>query len=229
MPSLPTLFLIIAVATATRLENGTVGQIVALMGAFWVGLLEFEHRGGKRRHALHFVAGMGAGALACHLGWALLHPDHPADPLRRLFAPAGFCVLFAPVGVALTSPRLAGERGSYLAPALGSLPLALATARLGCLAVGCCHGVALRSGLAPTQVLEIIGCGLLSIGSRWLPPAKVPAVTLAGLGCVRLIIEPWRAPDPVGPPVLPMAAVAALLVAVGCFALLIESAKRPAS
>ncbi|MBW2395398.1 MAG: hypothetical protein JRG95_14105 [Deltaproteobacteria bacterium] len=78
----------------------------------------------------------------------------------------------------------------------------MATARLGCLAVGCCHGVALGEGLVPIQAIEIAGCILLSLGTRRLPPAMVPAATLAGLGTLRLVVEPWRAHRSCQPPFL---------------------------
>jgi len=229
VPSLPTLLLFVAIAAGTALLAETTAQLAALSGAFWIALFEFEHRGGRRIHALRFVAGMGVAALACHLGWILLHLESSAPVLRSLFRPAGFCVLFAPIGVVLAGPRPAEERARYLAPALGSLPLAMATARLGCLAVGCCHGVALGGGLVPIQAIEIAGCVLLSLGTRRLPPAMVPAATLAGLGTLRLVVEPWRAPDPLGPPILPTAILAALLLVAGVLPWLGDLTKRASS
>ncbi|MCP5055676.1 MAG: hypothetical protein GY937_03005 [bacterium] len=226
MPSLPTLLLVVTIAGCTALLNGTTAQLVAISGAFWVALLEFDHRGGRRTHAFRFVTGISASALACHFGWILLHLDRATDVLGSLFVPAGFCVLFAPIGVALASPHRSDERASYLAPAFGALPLGLATARLGCLAAGCCHGVALRGGLVPTQAIEIVGCALLSIGTRLLPPTSIPAATLAGLGVIRLVVEPWRAPDPLGPPILSTTLLAALLLAAAGLPLISSIAKR---
>jgi hypothetical protein len=116
----------------------------------------------------------------------------------------GFCVLFVPLGPLLLAPW---------GTAFSTLPLAIAVARLGCLAAGCCGG----ANGEPTPLYEIAGLVALhtavwKVPDRWVTPA-----VLAGLGLVRLAVEPWRAAPPLGEPMVSAATIAALWVALGLF------------
>ena len=181
-------------------------QPLALFGAFWTALALYSRSGRSGRPApepFRFVAALALGAVFGHMGWALLHgsavaahPEGFLDPTR------GFCVLFVPLGPLLLAPRPA---------AFASLPLAFAVARLGCLAAGCCHG---ENG-EPTPLYEIGGLVILHgvvgrLSVRW-----VTAVVLAGLGLIRLAVEPMRSIPPLGAPVIPIEAIAALWVGLG--------------
>ena len=186
--------------------TGHLLQPLALFGAFWTALALYSRSGRSGRPApepFRFVAALALGAVFAHLGWALLHGSavaaHPEvflDPTR------GFCVLFVPLGPLLLAPRPA---------AFASLPLALAVARLGCLAAGCCHG---ESG-EPTPLYEIGGLVILHRVVGHLPARWVTPVVLAGLGLIRLAVEPMRSAPPLGEPVVPIVAIAALWVALG--------------
>jgi hypothetical protein len=126
------------------------------------------------------------------------HPWAVLDPAE------GFCVLFVPLGPLLLAPW---------GTAFSTLPLAIAVARLGCLAAGCCGG----ANGEPTPLYEIAGLVALhtavwKVPDRWVTPA-----VLAGLGLVRLAVEPWRAAPPLGEPMVSAATIAALWVALGLF------------
>lgn len=184
----------------------------------WLGMRGRAPSGGA--HPVRALAGLVLGAALAHLGWALLHaPEVAAHPLALLDAGAGYSLLFVPLGPLLVAPRgAAGTR--FRADALASLPLAFATARLGCLEVGCCHGVwsAALAAPVPTATFEAIACAALALGHERPRAAAHPArgaVALLGLGAVRLAVEPWRAPPPLGEPWLPPAALAGLQAAAG--------------
>ena len=138
-----------------------------------------------------FVAGLALGAACAHAGWALLHLDEVrAHPWALLDPTTGFAVLFVPLGLA------ALERS---AAAFAALPLALAVARLGCLAAGCCHGPAGE----PTPLAEVTGLVALHFAVRRLPSCGILPAVLVGFGLLRLVLEPWRAQPPLGPPAMP--------------------------
>jgi len=194
----------------------------ALVGAWWTALLVFHRRSPRPAAGLRFAVALVLGALAAHLGWALLHPGHVASHPSLVLDPGrGHCVLFVPLGVLASS--LVGldraGRDAYLAAAFASLPAALAVARLGCLAAGCCHGVATASGWAPwsvhpTPVYEMLGLVLLHAACTRVEARWVPSVFLGGFGALRLALEPLRAVPPLGPPALPAWILAAGWIAV---------------
>jgi hypothetical protein len=88
------------------------------------------------------------------------------------------------------------------------LPLALATARLGCAAAHCC---------GPLAPLALDAAGLVALYAlvRRTRAERAAPLVLLGIGALRLAIEPLRAPPPLGPPLLPAAWIAAAWIAVG--------------
>ncbi len=179
--------------------TGHLLQPLALFGAFWTALALYGRRS-PAPEPLRFVAALALGAVFAHLGWALLHSSAVATHPEVLLDPArGFCVLFVPLGPLLLAPRPA---------AFASLPLALAVARLGCLAAGCCHG---ENG-EPTPLYEIAGLVVLHGMVSRLPDRWVIPVVLGGFGLIRLAVEPMRSIPPLGEPVVPTVAIAALWV-----------------
>jgi hypothetical protein len=177
-------------------------QWLALSGACWTGLLAFARRGG-RPGGMRFALGLGLGAVLAHAGWAVLHWRAVAiHPGAIIDLSTGYCVLFVPLGVLLCTRSPAAFR---------ALPLAFAVARAGCLAAGCCRG----PGGEPTPLYEMGGLLLLHAvvrrsADRWSVPAFC-----AGFGLVRLGVEPWRAPPPLGEPAIPPAWIAVAWVAAG--------------
>jgi hypothetical protein len=179
-------------------------QILALSGAFWTAVFLYYRRE-QAGNPGRFVFGLGLGALLAHLGWALLHlPLVREHPWAVLDPAKGFCVLFVPLGPLLLTPWAA---------ALSTLPLALAVARLGCLVAGCCGG----AHGEPTPLYEIAGLVALHAVVWRLPDRWVVPTVLAGLGLVRLGVEPWRAAPPLGEPMVSAATIAALWLALGLF------------
>jgi hypothetical protein len=185
-------------------------QLALLCTAFWTAVLVYR---GERPQG--FVAGLGLGAVAGHLGWAALHaPEVWARPWVLLDPAVGFCVLFVPLGL------LACERS---AAAFRTLPLALAVARLGCIPGGCCHGVptalpwAVR-GFHPTPLYEIAGLLTLHAASRRVSDDRAAPWVLGGLGLVRLVVNPLRAAPPLGEPMLPTTWIAGawVVLALAC-------------
>lgn len=168
---------------------------------------------------IRFVAGLCAGAWLAHAGWALLYVDRIAGgSVPMLSATSGFCVLFVPFGPLLALPFSRGpeERRRQLAANLTPLPWALAVARLGCVAAGCCSGLPIEASLAggwerhPAALYECaalaaLGALVRRLGDRWRAPA-----VLAALGGIRLALEPVRARPPLGEPLLPIELVALL-------------------
>jgi len=213
-------------------------QLVCLSAAFWVALAVHRRREPAGAGALRFLLGLALGGALAHLGWVALYVQRALEEPRWVLAPAGFSVLFVPLGLLAVAPwgRARGERERFLAAAFASLPLALATARLGCLVAGCCGGIAtdLPWGLRlagdtvarhPTALYDILGLVALdAIARRQRPDRAAPAV-LAGIGMLRLAIEPLRAAPPLGPPLLPAAWIASFWVALG--AVMVAVLPRP--
>jgi hypothetical protein len=202
---------------------------IALSGAFWMAIFDYLRRGGGAESGTRFVAGLVLAAASAHLGGALLHLDVVMLRPRALLDPAaGQSVLFAPLGVLAVAPRERAARERFLATAIGSLPPAFAVARLGCLARGCCHGISGAFGAHPTRLYEIAGLLSLAEGTRRIPAAWVGPVTLAGFGALRLLTEPFRAPHPLGEPLIPPAALAIGWIAIGS-AMALAASRRPRS
>lgn len=213
-------------------------QWLALSAAFWVALACYRRR--DTADTGRFAVGLVLGALSAHVGWALLHVDRVVAEPRAWFWPAGWSVLFVPLGLLAATPWHRGRerRERFLRASGASLPLALATARLGCLAVGCCHGLPIDRpfdvGLGddavarhPTALYDIAGLVLLHGVARWVPPPRVAPVVLGGFGLLRLAIEPWRAEPPLGPPIVPSGWIAALWVAAALAWWAVASWRRP--
>ena len=184
-------------------------QPVAWSAAFWTALFLYT-RGARPARSVRFGLALALGAAFAHAGWLLLHapaawPALRARPGLLLDPSLGFCVLFLPLGPLLL------ERS---AAAFASLPLALAVARLGCLAAGCCHGTPTSApwavgGLHPTALYEV--AGLLALhGAVSRAEARLAApLVLGGIGALRLQIDPLRAGPPLGVPIVAPGAVAA--------------------
>ena len=184
-------------------------QPVAWCAAFWTALFLYTRRASPAQ-PLRFACALVLGVALAHAGWLLLHaPVVRLALLARpglLFDPSlGFCVLFLPLGPLLL------ERS---AAAFASLPLALAVARVGCLAAGCCQGTPTSApwavaGLHPTALYEITGLlvlhGVVSRSDDW----RAAPLVLGGIGALRLLIDPLRATPPLGAPIVPPAAIAA--------------------
>ena len=213
-------------------------QLASLSAAFWVALLAYRRRQARgersegdkeaREHGLRFIAGLALGGTLAHLGWAALYADRVSSQPAALLAPVGFCVLFVPLGPLALAPWRASraERARFLAAALASLPLALATARVGCLVAGCCVGVPtdLPWGVRlagdpiarhPTALYDIAGLLALDRIACRLPRERVPSMVLVGLGLLRLAIDPLRALPPLGPPLVSASWIAGLWVGIG--------------
>jgi hypothetical protein len=198
---------------------------VAFLGAYWAALFEFRRalrqRGGRPADAPRMVAGLILAAACSHVGSLALHWTAIDDPERLLAAASGFCSLFLPLGIWLSAAAMAERpRRAYLAAAMASLPIALGTARLGCLAAGCCGGTETRWGAHPTQVYELIGCLALAAIVGELSSRRVAPAVVAGLGIIRLAVEPWRAPPALGAPVVPVSLLASALLVSGLYGLL---------
>ena len=210
---------------------------MALSAAFWVALALYRRENAAETG--RFAVGLVLGALCAHLGWALLHVDRIAAEPRAWLWPAGWSVLFVPFGLLAATPwhRGRARRERFLGSSAASLPLALATARLGCVAVGCCHGLpadppfGVRLGgdaLArhPTPLYDIAGLLLLHVAARRVSPPQTAPFVLAGFGLLRLVIEPWRAESPLGPPMAPPSGIAGLWLALGLAGAMAASWRR---
>jgi hypothetical protein len=200
---------------------------IALAGAFWMAICDYLRRGGSTEMGPRFVAGLVLAAASAHLGWAFLHLDDVLVHARTLLNPTvGHSVLFAPLGVLALVPRQRTVRERYLAAALGSLPQAFAVARVGCIAGGCCGGMAGVFGTHPTRFYEIAGLLGLARWTRSLPRAWVAPATLSGFGTLRLVTEPFRAAPPLGEPLIAPTALGIGWIAVGS-AMAVVALQRP--
>jgi hypothetical protein len=164
---------------------------------------------------VRFACALALGAALAHAGWLALHipvlwPALRARPGRLLDPSFGFCMLFVPLGPLLL------ERS---AAAFASLPVALAIARLGCLAAGCCQGIPTAlpwavAGRHPTALYEIAGWLALTGAVARADARFATPLVLGGVGALRLLIEPLRSAPALGAPVVPAAALAAAWLAV---------------
>ncbi len=160
-----------------------IAYVACLFGALWVAVGFY-----RGRHPWRFLAARVAGACFAHLGWLALHAPDLADPQRALLdLTAGYSVLLFPLGPMLFS------RGDP--EAWGVLPLALAVARVGCLASGCCWGPEASWGSQPTPIYEIVLLALLFVLLRRVPRESAGWLFLLSFGVVRLLIEPLRTPS----------------------------------
>jgi hypothetical protein len=184
---------------------------------FWLASTRFPER--------RFAVALGCGALAAHLGWALLHLDRVAEaPMAVLDPTSGFSVLFVPLGLLIAAPWRdePGECARFLCAGARALVPALALARVGCLLAGCCVGVPLAtSALAslaarhPVALYELAGLGALALALQRVDPARVAPAFLLGFGALRLVLEPLRAPPPLGEPVIAPSWIAAAWLCAG--------------
>lgn len=187
-------------------------------GAFWTLVFLARNRVVVRGDALRLIVALGLGAIFSHLGTALTEPSR---------TPAGFSVLFVPLGVLLVAlaSGSSADRDRFLSLALPALPLAFAVARLGCVLGGCCFGEATRVAWAvrapeggnlvhPVALYEVT----LLVGLHVLVCATAkryrPMLALGGIGLIRMALEPIRA-HAAGEPLLAASwvALAWLLVA----------------
>jgi len=192
--------------------------------AGWACVIDFGRRGGDAEDLPRLATGLILGAALAHLCWVALYPavlEAPAPLLARFSA--GRSGMFVPLGLLLVTLRHGDPSGRFAAAAFGALPIGLATARTGCLALGCCPGGPAPWGTHPFALYEIAGLLGLARIARCVPPRLVAGVCIAGLGILRLALEPTRALPALGPPALPVQSLAFTLVAVGAFA-----AARPA-
>ena len=201
-----------------------------LSAAFWLALLRHPSPGRRR-----LVLGLVLGAAAARAGWLLLHADRLTAADALLADPrSGLCVLFVPLGplLAATTERDPKVRRRLRASACRVLPLALATARLGCWLAGCCGGRsvgALPAWLAPQLVgvasrhpaplYEIVGLLALHALLARADDARVFACFALGFGGLRLLVQPFRAPPPLGEPWLAVEILAVAWCAGGALAL----------
>jgi membrane protease YdiL (CAAX protease family) len=185
--------------------------------AFWAAILEYRRVRERDDDDWRFVLGLGLSALFAHAGWAALS-SNPAlhRPEAWLEWRSGFASVFVVLGPIVTAParRDADHRRAYLSGALRCLPLALATARLGCIAEGCCNGALVPAPLAP--LLDVA----LLLTLRWATIRVVfgrrPAAFVLGLLAINVANHLLRLS-----PTEASAAVFAAPLAVGSVALLL--------
>jgi len=202
-------------------------QPVAWCLAFWMAVLLYVRRAQPAR-LVQFACALILGAAFAHFGWLLLHAPvvWPALRARRglLLDPTrGFCVLFVPLGLLLV------ERS---AAAFASLPLALAFARLGCLAAGCCHGTPTAvpwamAGLHPTALYEIAGLVVLHGVASRTAARFAPPLVLGATAALRLLIDPFRMDPPLGEHVISPNGIAFGWLAISLVLALGARARRP--
>ncbi len=204
-------------------------RFLLLIAAFWVAVLAYAASGGRGRWAGRFIVGLALGAGLAHLVWVLLRPGLLWAQPAVLWNPTlGVTMLAVPLGLLLTVPGVTPQRAraQYMAIALGSLPLALAMARLGCFVSGCCHGVATdlpwgvrlpggAGAVHPTPLYEIAGYVALFGVVRHLPRNYWAGAVLVGLGLIRLAVSPWRTSASLGDPLVSAPWLAALWIPIG--------------
>ena len=182
--------------------NALPVQAFALCTAFWTAMFLYDRQSPDRGHG-RFAISLLLGGILAHLGWVLLHLHvRAAHPEAWVDVPMGLSVLFVPLGPLLLARGKAEFR---------SLPLALAVARLGCLASGCCHG---PQG-EPVPLWDIAAWVVLHGVLSWVPGPRVVPGFLVGFGAIRLATEPLRAPPPLGEPMIPVYAIAMGWVVLG--------------
>ena len=185
--------------------RGDVVQALALSAAFWTALACY-----RGAHPLRLAAGLGLGAVLAHLGWSLLYlPQVRAVPQVLAHPLTGFCVLFVPLGLLACAPHAAAFR---------TLLPALAVARLGCLAAGCCRGIPSElpwalAGNHPAPLYEIAGLAVLAAVTRRLSDPWVLPIVLGGFGLLRLLVDPFRGPASLGAPAVSAPWIASLWIA----------------
>ncbi len=160
------------------------------------------------------MLGLIAGALLAHLGWVAVHgPQIVAVAgaggllLWSLDLASGASMLFVPLGsVVVRALRRDDER--LIDADVRALVPGLAVARLGCVVEGCCGGHAM-----PIATASFAGLVLLA----WLTrrPGGGP-LALAGIGGLRLGLEPLRAPPPHGGETAWVFAIALGWLVAGC-------------
>ena len=180
-------------------------QLAAWCAAFWLAVGLHARREPRRRARARFALALALGALLARVGHNLLFEDGG----RMLDPRQSFSVLFLPLGVLALAPTSA---------AFSALPLALAMARLGCLAAGCCRGV----GGEPLPLFEASALALLHPMLACGEPDAAAARFALAFGALRLLERPWR------PPVPAVAAATPETVALGWMALgaLLLAARR---
>jgi hypothetical protein len=173
-------------------------QIAAWCAAFWLALWLHARRTRDPRERMRFAWALGVGALLARAGHAVLWGE-----AGRIAEPsAAFSVLFFPLGVLWLAPHAA---------AFASLPLALATARLGCIAAGCCRGAAGE----PLPFFEATAWVAVHLVLARGDPTRIPERFAFAFGGLRLAEAPWR--PPVGAAVVTPELVALLWIAVGAW------------
>jgi hypothetical protein len=178
--------------------------MVACCGAFWLCVIVYWRRSSSVVERRRFIAALALGGAAARGGWALLHLERVArSPLELLDPAAGFSSLFVLLGPLAVGAGSATEqaRTRFLGEALGVLLLGIAVARLGCLAAGCCAGIAMESPLAiagfsfanhPVPLYDVTGLLVLHLMAARIPTRLVVPTVLVGFGCLRLFLEPLR-------------------------------------
>lgn len=159
--------------------NPGVLQIAAWCAAFWLAIGLHARRTSDPRQRARFIGALGMGALLARAGDALLW----SEPGRLLEPGAELSILFLPLGVLALAPHAA---------AFASLPLALALARLGCLAAGCCRGVG-GEHLPAFEATAWVAVHLCV--TRGAPDRAAERFAFA-FGGLRLAQGPWRPPVP---------------------------------
>jgi len=152
-------------------------QLAAWCAAFWLAVWLHARREPHPRARLRFAFALGLGALLARVGQGLLFEGAG----RILDLRDAFSILFQPLGVFALAPSSA---------TVSALPLALATARLGCLAAGCCRG----AGGEPLPLFEASALALLHPILARSEPRAVAGRFAFAFGGLRLLESPWRPP-----------------------------------
>jgi hypothetical protein len=156
-------------------------QLAAWCAAFWLAVGLHARREPRGRARVRFAFALGLGAVLARLGDSVLFEGGG----RMLDPRESFSVLFLPLGVLAIAPSAAG---------FAALPLALAMARLGCVAAGCCRGV----GGEPLPIFEASTLALLHPILARAEPEAVAGRFAFAFGALRLLESPWRPPVPAG-------------------------------